>query len=320
MIPAEQHVPDILVCLDEGGNPRDPKSDYFMIGGAIAPLAAWVELLRPWEARLAAAGISVMHATDFIRCRKPFEDKVAWPPEGREVLLCELLDLIHLHLIQRGRGAYLQVFEDLRGETERDTQSIYLQNLGTLLKGISREMDERWPDRPVNGMIADHPEVSFLRVMLLSSMWHTYDRRFGRLTPSSPANEPWLQVADLLTFVFGEQLRGGPGIKPLYSHMTKGNPGQIAMVDRPPRRPRKPPTDEELRVRIRTFMTSGVLPPGSPNEGGSAFAKSVRATRSYGCVICGGPQAKVAYGFPGNRVVHVDERCDALWKQERGGM
>jgi hypothetical protein len=75
-------------------------------------------------------------------------------------------------------------------------------------------------------------------------------------------------------------------------------------------------TDAQLRARIRELIASDDLPSEQPvvQNAGPSFGSFKRGSL---CLICGEPDALVAYFWTGGRVAYLHAACDAQWKQER---
>src|SRR5262249_33506132 len=72
-------------------------------------------------------------------------------------------------------------------------------------------------------------------------------------------------------------------------------------------------TNEQLRARVRELIASGDLPKEAAvvQRAGPVFGRFKRA-----CLICGEPDAKVAYFWTDGRVTYLHAACDAVWMQE----
>jgi|307.fasta_scaffold18459_2 hypothetical protein len=75
----------------------------------------------------------------------------------------------------------------------------------------------------------------------------------------------------------------------------------------------------ELQAHIRALIASGDLPNERPqvhevSERPAGFRSKHRPT----CLICGEPDAVLAYFWIGGRVAYLHAACDAQWKQGRG--
>ena len=75
-------------------------------------------------------------------------------------------------------------------------------------------------------------------------------------------------------------------------------------------------TTEQLRARVRELAASGDLPSEQPviKNAGPGFDSFKHGSS---CVICGDPDALVAYFWTGGRVAHLHAAGDAVWKQEQ---
>src|SRR5262245_48846519 len=79
-----------------------------------------------------------------------------------------------------------------------------------------------------------------------------------------------------------------------------------------------PVSHEELQARIRALIASGDLPNERPqvhevSERLAGFRSKHRPT----CLICGEPDAILAYFWIGGRVAYLHAACDALWSGRR---
>jgi len=74
-------------------------------------------------------------------------------------------------------------------------------------------------------------------------------------------------------------------------------------------------TNEQLRARVRELIASGDLPSEPPvvQNAGPGFG---RFKRGSPCLICGEPDALVAYFWTGGRVAYLHAAYDAVWMQE----
>jgi hypothetical protein len=189
-----------------------------------------------WQHRIKRDGLSVLSMKELSRSRiPPFNDKRKWPVERRNQLVRDLLDLFHSIIIQAG-GAVIGTRRDTKAlQTPINTASVYLDDMLRLVRFIRETKRELWPDRRLDIMFAAHPEVDL--VLLLQAFYSQWNAasdsvEIPGLHVQTPSLVPGLQTADMIAFLFTEQVKAGIDDTTHFMHLVRGGKIEVFREER----------------------------------------------------------------------------------------
>ena len=110
-------------------------------------------------------------------------------------------------------------------------EDVYTHDVKLLARFIFREMGERWPGQGLDIIFAEHPEVDCARFMVdFCDQWRALSRNSGpslSFTVARPDEQPGLQIADMIAFLFAEKVRVRNGETPFFPDLIKEGVVQI---------------------------------------------------------------------------------------------